>query len=232
MPIGRAHEFAELARTLAAEPTLAATLDAIVHCAVDTVPGAEFAGVTVERLRAGLATVATTDERMLEVDRIQYQADEGPCVDSIKRHQVLRSHDLANDPRWPVLGRLVGRTQVISMLSYGLFMKENDTIAVLNLYSTKPAAFTETSLLVLDVFATHCAIALSKATEHDENEHYQRALESNRTIGVAMGILMSRHGLTVEEAFTALRVASQHTHRKIRDIAEDVQLIGDLDQTA
>ncbi|MBV9823965.1 MAG: ANTAR domain-containing protein, partial [Actinobacteria bacterium] len=39
---------------------------------------------------------------------------------------------------------------------------------------------------------------------------------------MAIGIVMGRLALTEEEAFTQLRIASQTTNRKLRDIAEDV----------
>jgi hypothetical protein len=61
--------------------------------------------------------------------------------------------------------------------------------------------------------------------------HLSIALESNRRIGAAMGILMTRHGLTDAAAFDALRVTSQHIHEKLVAVAERVILTGDLDPT-
>ncbi len=52
------------------------------------------------------------------------------------------------------------------------------------------------------------------------------ALNSARRIGAALGIIMSAYKVTEEQAFATLRVASQHTHRKLRDVAEDVLLTG------
>jgi hypothetical protein len=54
------------------------------------------------------------------------------------------------------------------------------------------------------------------------------ALASNRDIGTAIGILMNSQLVTQEEAFTMLRVASQHTHRKLREVANDVIFTGVL----
>jgi hypothetical protein len=59
-------------------------------------------------------------------------------------------------------------------------------------------------------------------------ENLERALVTARRIGMALGILMARYGLTEERAFDALRLASHRTQRKIRDIADDVVLTGDL----
>ena|SRR5690348_923270 len=51
---------------------------------------------------------------------------------------------------------------------------------------------------------------------------------SSREIGMAMGVLMSRGRLSQDEAFDLLRRASQHLHRKLRDVAADVVETGEL----
>src|SRR5829696_26281 len=50
---------------------------------------------------------------------------------------------------------------------------------------------------------------LAAATAHAEQ--LERALVSNRQIGMAMGILMERHSLTHEQAFHRLRDLSQRS---------------------
>lgn len=54
------------------------------------------------------------------------------------------------------------------------------------------------------------------------------ALESNRDIGMAMGIVMARHLVSAEEAFHLLRRVSQLEHRKLREVAAEVVLTGCL----
>ncbi|PZS15750.1 MAG: hypothetical protein DLM57_12030 [Pseudonocardiales bacterium] len=50
----------------------------------------------------------------------------------------------------------------------------------------------------------------------------EQALATNRQIGQAIGILMATDHLTAAQAFERLRTASQHSHRKLRDVASDV----------
>lgn len=54
------------------------------------------------------------------------------------------------------------------------------------------------------------------------------ALASCRRIGAAMGVVMATRKVTEEQAFTMLRQASQDTHRKLRDVADDVLLTGTI----
>ncbi len=68
---------------------------------------------------------------------------------------------------------------------------------------------------------------LSKA--RDQVKNLEIALTSNRDIGTAVGILMNSHLLTQEEAFTTLRMVSQHSHRKLREVANEVIFTGALD---
>jgi signal transduction histidine kinase/DNA-binding response OmpR family regulator len=68
--------------------------------------------------------------------------------------------------------------------------------------------------------------ALNKA--EDKAANLERALTSNRQIGAAMGILMARLRLTDQQAFDLLRSESQHRHRKLRDIAEEVMMTGEV----
>lgn len=59
----------------------------------------------------------------------------------------------------------------------------------------------------------------------------EAALRSNRRIGQAIGILMAGRRITEQQAFELLRNHSQHTQRKLREVAEDVTFTGDLPPT-
>jgi len=60
-------------------------------------------------------------------------------------------------------------------------------------------------------------------------EHLERALSSNREIGVAVGILMANHQLTDEQASELLSRVSQHNNRRLRSIALDVARAGSIE---
>jgi signal transduction histidine kinase/DNA-binding response OmpR family regulator/PAS domain-containing protein len=68
--------------------------------------------------------------------------------------------------------------------------------------------------------------ALNRA--EDKAANLEKALSSNRHIGAAMGILMAQLKVTDDQAFDMLRKASQTRHRKLRDIAEEVMVTGEI----
>jgi hypothetical protein len=60
-------------------------------------------------------------------------------------------------------------------------------------------------------------------------DNLEQAMHTSREIGIAIGIVMSRHKLTQVPAFELLRMISQETNRKVRDIALDVIIAGDVE---
>ena len=66
-----------------------------------------------------------------------------------------------------------------------------------------------------------CALGLV-AELSNEVRQLNEALDSNRRIGMAMGIVMRQRQVDEPLAFDALRRISQNTNRKLRDVAEDV----------
>ncbi len=62
-------------------------------------------------------------------------------------------------------------------------------------------------------------------------EHLERALRSSRRIGAAVGIVMATAKLNYDDAFAWLVAMSQRTNRKLRDVADDVLLTGEVTPT-
>jgi len=225
-------QFADMARELHRLNGQDETLAGVVQAAMRAVPGAEAAGVTVVR-GSHYRTLAPSSELVRQVDAIQYEQRSGPCVDAIVSETTFRTGDLERDPRWPTFGKRAAiEVGVHSMLAMRLFIddgRQEDTIGALNLYSTQYEAFSPICETLGCVFATHAAIAMDGARTSQEAANLVVAQESNREIGMAMGVLMSRHRLTQSQAFDLLRMASQHSHRKLREIAADVVETGMLD---
>jgi hypothetical protein len=188
-------------------------------------PHAEHAA-TSRRERQGFVTVGATSEVPNRVDRIQYELGHGPCVDAILAENLFNVGDLRADERWPDFGRRAAEeTGILSMLSFRLFFEDAvsaDLAAGLNLYASKPEAFDEIDETVLGLIATHGALAVSAAQQRRRADGLSTALQSNRDIGAAMGVLMARLLVTREQAFDLMRIASQRTNRKLRDIALEV----------
>jgi len=215
---GLAETFAEVARVLRTDTSVQATLDRIVELAAKTINGCDHAGMTL--VEGGKVRVpAATDDVPPQVDAIQSETGEGPCLDAIREHDVFQTDDLAGEARWPKFARRAAEeTGVASILSFRLFIEE-DTMGALNLYSKETSAFDAEDRAVGSIFAAHAAVALSAARKQDCLE---QAIETRDVIGQAKGILMARQHVTADEAFDMLRRGSQRLNIKLRELAEQV----------
>jgi ANTAR domain-containing protein/GAF domain-containing protein len=222
--------FADIGQKLDGERDDKAVLNALSVMAVETVPGAEHAGITLGREGGTFATVAATDDLVNLVDQIQYDLVSGPCVDAILKNTTFKTADLRTDTRWPEFGhRAVETGGVISMLSLRLYTEtDGGSIAGLNMYSHTRDAFDDSSEAIATLLATHGSLAVGKAAAQAKAANLLVALKTNREIGVAMGILMNRHHITRDQAFDLLRITSQHAHRKVADIAIELGDTGEL----
>lgn len=228
-PLGEAvaADFAVLARALQAEDTVVHTLETMCKLAVHLIDGADHAGITVLRETA-FTTTAASDPVSETIDRIQYSTKQGPCLDAIHGQELVDAPDIATDARWPRFARrALAQTKVRSILCFRLFLAEG-TLGSLNFYSETPFSFADSARPLGKIFATHAAVALQAARSHDQVDDLHIALASSRRIGIALGILMRGRGITEHAAFDLMRTASQASQRKLRDIADDVALTGDL----
>jgi hypothetical protein len=193
-------------------------------CAV--VPGSRWASVTrLDAGQPGARTLAANDPRAAAVDACQYEADEGPCLAAIAEDRVVVS-DFGTETRWPAfLSRVRSGHDCCASISYPLSSAGHARTS-LNVYSDTSGAFGEDATDEIAAAAAGLSMALTGVQHLHERENLQIALQTNRRIGAAIGILMTREGLTYDQAFVAMRGASQRRHRKLRDVAEEVLYTG------
>lgn len=219
--------FDELGAMLGMSPTGA--FEALVKVTVDRLPGAQSASVTI--LRNGtFRTEASSDSVAEHGDALQYRLGSGPCVDAVVEGSVFHTNDLPADERWPEFGlRAASVLGIRSMLAYRLLIDDEQAVAGLNVYSTELDAFDEQAVTVGFLLATHGALAVNAAMRQERVDNLGRALETNRRIATAVGILMAQHNLTSDQAFNVLSVASQRSNRKVQVVAEELIENGSLD---
>jgi GAF domain-containing protein len=199
------------------------TLAAITGAAVHTVPGADWASISLVTGRR-ISSRASTTELAREIDALQTELDEGPCLDALRQQTTVRVPDFNREQRWPRFAAEACRRGAGSLLSFQLFT-EGDNLGALNLYGQRPNSFDAESETVGVLFAAHAAIALSAARQE---QNLRRAIDKRDLIGQAKGILMERHKLTAPQAFAVLARASTHTNRKLFDIADELTSTGSM----
>jgi AmiR/NasT family two-component response regulator len=93
----------------------------------------------------------------------------------------------------------------------------------MNVYAHGKNTFDHRAAELGEIFATPAAIAVQNAHVLAQTRRLanrlQSALEIRGIIDRAVGILMSRRGITEQEALERLRSLSQHEHRKLAEVA-------------
>ena len=215
--------FSETARILFAAGSVTDTLAQVVETAVATIEGCDFAGLSLVEKEV-ITTPVHTDPLVKEVDALQQQLGEGPCLDAISQRLIFYVDDLCDDARWPYFGPQASAAGIRSVLALPLVT--NGRLGALNLYARYPAAFGVVDRAKGVLLASLAGLALSAARSHEDEErrsdNLHLALGTREVIGQAQGILMERERITPGQAFDILRHASQHLNRKLRDVAQDL----------
>ncbi|KIH98781.1 hypothetical protein LP52_11400 [Streptomonospora alba] len=215
---------ARMARDLLEQGSVQTTVGGVAELAVSEVEGAAYASVSLVHRSGSVTTPAATDPVTHKIDQIQDSAGQGPCLAAVWDHDVFAIDDMESETRWPEFVKNVRGLGVSSMLSFHLYTHQ-DTLGVLNLYGTEPAAFTRSSRDTGRSLAAQAAVALARV---QKEEHLTTALGSRQYIGEATGIVMERYKVTSEQAFAMLAHISQNLNVKLRELAQDLVRTGAL----
>ncbi|MCU1617048.1 MAG: Histidine kinase [Frankiales bacterium] len=197
------------------------TLIEIAEFAVQAIPGADGAGLTMlEGARA--PTVVASADFVHAVDEVQYGLGEGPCLLAVESRATQTSGSLGGDSRWPRFGPRVGRMGVHSVLSLPLLLPEG-VVGAMNVYAHARNAFDPAAVRTGELFARPAAVAVHNAQVLAQSQRLAaqlgEALTSRAVIDQALGVLMSRTGASPDEAFGRLRSMSQAQHIKVAEVA-------------
>ena len=187
--------------------------------AVAFVPGADHAGVTVVHRGQEVETAAATHRYAIELDNLQREHREGPCLSAAWEHFTISSQDLLTERRWPTLSAdATTTTPIRSMLCFQLFTDDKFTGA-LNFYAERPDAFDDRSVEQGLIFATHAALAWNLLRRKTQ---FRSALATRDIIGQAKGMLIERFDIDAVQAFDLLKRLSQTSNTPLVDIATRV----------
>jgi len=102
----------------------------------------------------------------------------------------------------------------------------DDVVGAMNVYAHAKDAFDERAERLGELFAVPAAIAVQNAQILAQTQrlatNLRAALTNRAVIDQAIGIMMSRSGMTGDEAFVRLRELSQRKHAKLAVVAGEI----------
>ncbi|HYP46037.1 MAG TPA: GAF and ANTAR domain-containing protein [Propionibacteriaceae bacterium] len=203
---------------------LAELLTRVAELAVQAIPDADGAGLTL--LEDGRRnTIVSTAAFVSEIDAVQYGIGQGPCITAAAEGRTVTSGSLGADSRWRRFGGGIARMGVHSVVSLPLLTPDG-VVGAMNVYAKRKNAFDDRAAALGEIFAVPAAIAVQNAQVLEQTRRLaaqlQASLGSRMVIERAVGIVMSRSGISADEALQRLRTLSQHEHAKLVVIAQNL----------
>jgi GAF domain-containing protein len=212
-----------LARLLLSEKTVSDLFDVIVNVAILAVSGVNGASVSVLiGDRPWFGTTKASSAKVRAIDEAQYERAEGPSVEAILMSQEVGVG--VPTSRWPQFSEQAVLAGMLSVWSLPLTFAERTTGA-LNLYSAVGQPWSTTTARAARRLGGQAAIVLAYAVRLASAElanHRHHALADRDVIGQAMDMLRAPHAITADQALDILRRVSQHSGRKLQEIAGEV----------
>lgn len=190
--------------------------------------GARWGALVRSGADSDVRFVTYSDPSVADIARVVRACREGPCWDLARDDAVVIADDLATDTRWPHLGSgLTERVPVRATLAVPMQLDE-DTRGGVVLYSDEAGWFDRRRVHEALLLARHAELCLALVRSRAKTANLELALRTNRTIGIALGIIMDRDRVTEEQAHDILSTASQRSHIKLRELAARVVETGEL----
>jgi GAF domain-containing protein len=222
--------FDELGRMSFAEHSLESVLQKVTDLAARVLPGEAVTSVTIVS-DGHSSTVASSGPLALELDRVQYAQDDGPCLEAATTGRVVELLDTAADRRWGDFPRTAAERGCRAVLSFPLPPQELIT-GGLNVYARTAQPLDERTRDLAARFAAYAVVPVSNmylyTSAVERAEHLRAALDSRAVIDQAKGILMERFKLSADQAFSVLAQVSMERNTKVRDIAARFVETGEL----
>ena len=220
-----ARVFPELADTLIDDFDVVEFLSMVVERTAELLDASEVGLVLIDQ-HGALRVMASSTERMHDIELFELQTNEGPCQDAVQTgEQILNINLDESDDRWPQFSphaRAVGfRT------AHALPMRlRYQRIGAVNIFDTRRRAIDPIDATVAQGFADVATIGIlqerAQRQEADLIDQLQHALNSRITIEQAKGVAAGQLGIGTEEAFALLRIYARSRNLRLGDVAADI----------
>ncbi|WAP51722.1 GAF and ANTAR domain-containing protein [Arthrobacter sp. ATA002] len=202
-------------------------LEDLARLTVDSLstPGMEiFCGVTLLRPnRTG--TVASSSPEALQMDEVQYEFNDGPCLEAARSNRTVLVPDVSREARWREYAGAISEFGLKSILGVPIPL-DGEAQCGLNIYVREAGAFTDEMVGEAEEFARGASKSLRLAVRiaqlAEGRENLKAAMASRTTIDLAIGIIMAQNRCGQDAAVGILRAASSARNMKLRDVAAAV----------
>lgn len=222
---------AEFAQLMISDHSTQAVLERLGNYSTELLP-VDGVGVLLRSPDGGMEVATANTEAGMIVEQLEAELLEGPCTDALASGEQVLAPDLAaTQDRYPKFVPRALDAGVRSVHGLPLTIRA-ETIGSMDLIAYEPLDLTPahlaTAQLLGDVTVSYLANSRVVAEKSALAEQLQHALDSRVLIEQAKGVIAERRGITVDQAFDAVRRYARSNQRKLREVCEEI-IRGDLD---
>jgi GAF domain-containing protein len=216
-----AQVFIELADTLVADFDLVDFLSRLAEKTVELLD-VDAVGLMLTDDDGVLHVMASSDDQAELLELFELHHDQGPCPECFRTGTPVVNVDLSS---WPEFAAAAAVGGYVSAHALPLRLR-GQVIGVMNLFRSCPAPLTEADAALGQALSDIATIGLLHERELRGHqlltEQLQRALSSRVVIEQAKGMLAERTGLTLPDAFTAMRSYARRSACGLTSVAAGV----------
>lgn len=187
--------------------------------------GVSGAGVMLEEEQGVLRFRSASDPVLKELERLQIELDEGPCLLAFRTGEPVIAADLSQDRRFPAFGPKAIDAGMASVYSFPMRF-DDEIVGAVNLYDRDPRPLTQEQIEVGETLADVATSYLLHAAEVDQlrgtTRQLQHALQSRVVVEQAKGFVAALAGVDVDEAKEWLRSYARRNQTRLNEIARRV----------
>lgn len=195
--------------------------------------------VTAEMLNSKVCSIMLLDEKSSELSikatqslsndykrKPNIKVENSLTGSVIKTKQPAFVYDVRSEDKYAYRD-LAEKEGLTSMIAVPMILKDK-AIGVINVYTKEPHQFTKEEINVLQMVANQAAVAVENTKLMEEALKAKEALETRKLIERAKGVLMKMNALSEDAAYKLIHKKSMDTCRSMKEIAESVILMSEL----
>ncbi|MHA7987653.1 GAF and ANTAR domain-containing protein [Rathayibacter sp. CAU 1779] len=186
---------------------------------------AQAGGLLLAEPGESLQLVASTSESVELVELMQLSAGAGPCLDCYRTGVAIDVPDIASSGTWPEFAQIALRHGFLSLHATPMRLR-GEVIGTMNLFRTRTGAFPSRDADVAQALADVATIGILHERLSSQSNlvvaQLQHALDSRILIEQAKGVLAQSTGLSMDDAFAALRGYARRHSIALRAVASGV----------
>jgi GAF domain-containing protein len=170
-----------------------------------------------------LRNVAVSDRRVDDLEELQIEHGEGPCVDAFDDKELVHAADLAADKRWPDFSPAAVNRGLQAVLASPIPYNQHAIGVVVVSATVHP--WSPEGELALVAFTDLAALTIANTLQGEQRgelaAQLQRALDARVVIEQAKGALVAQEGVSEREAFERLRRQARSQRRRVVEVAAE-----------